>query len=101
MIALVDTGAVYSVFPISAAHDAGIGLAARANFEVQYGSGKEPGWLAKAYIEIDGRRWATEIVFVERLDFPYGLLGRRGVFNQFNEVAFTERVASPKVEFRR
>lgn len=98
--ALVDTGAVYCFFPVSAAHDAGIQLPTRSNFEVHYGSGKEPGWLTRAYIEIDRRRWETEIVFVERLDFPYGLLGRRGVFNQFNEVTFTERIASPKVEFR-
>ena len=42
----------------------------------------------------------TDVVFVERLEFPYALLGRRGVFAQFREVAFIEKSNPPRVEFR-
>ena len=55
---------------------------------------------ASPYIELEQQRLDTEIVFVERLDLPYGLLGRRGVFSRFNEVVFLERVRPPRLELR-
>ena len=57
------------------------------------------GRRVRAYIELEQRRWGAEIVFVERLDLPYGLLGRRGVFAQFNEVAFLERIQPARSNF--
>jgi hypothetical protein len=98
--ALIDSGAVYPVFPERAAEDAGITLPKVRRFTVQYGGGTSAGTLARVYIELVGRRWETDIVFVERLDPPYALLGRRGVFARFNEIAFLERVPTPRVELR-
>ncbi len=97
---VVDSGAEYPVFPASAAEDAGLPLPVAPNVFIQYGAGRSPGRLLRAYIELRGRRWDTEIVFVERLDFRYGLLGRRGVFARFNEVAFLEKVSTPRIELR-
>jgi hypothetical protein len=97
---VLDSGAVYSVFHISAAQDAGLQLPNEPNWTVHYGGSAPPGWCVRTHIEIDRRRWDTEIVFVEKLDLPYGLLGRRGVFGQYNEVAFLERVSPQRVELR-
>ena len=58
------------------------------------------GRRVRAYIELEQQRLDTDIVFVERLDVPYGLLGRRGVFSRFNEVVFLEKIRTPRVEFR-
>ena len=98
--AAVDSGALYSVFPLRAAEDAGLVLPTVANFPIQYGGSVTLGRRVRAYIELEYRRWSTEIVFVEKLDLPYGLLGRRGVFGQFNEVAFLEKIRTPRVELR-
>ena len=54
----------------------------------------------KVYVQLGDKRWNAEVIFVERLAFSYGLLGRKGIFNQFNEVTFLEKSKVPRVEFR-
>lgn len=98
--ALVDTGAVYSVFHVSAADDVGIVLPTIPNQPIQYGSELSFGFRARATIELDGRRWSPFVVFVEKLAFRYSILGRLGVFARFREVSFLERHAPQLVEFR-
>ncbi len=98
--ALVDSGATYSVFPIKAAEDAGIRLTAGLNLLVQYGGSDVLGRQVPAYLELKGRRFNADVVFVERLNFSFALLGRVGVFAQFNEVVFLEKIKNPRVEFR-
>ncbi|MBM4035124.1 MAG: hypothetical protein FJ291_25555 [Planctomycetes bacterium] len=98
--ALVDSGAVFSVFPVKAAEDAGISLPLYPNHVVEYGGSKEYGRRLCVYLALKGLRWRAEVVFVERLRFPFGLLGRHGVFSRLNEVAFLEKVAPPRVELR-
>jgi len=78
---LLDSGALYSVFHVSAAHDTGLPLPQSPNFTIQYGASETIGWRTRAYLEVDTRRWDTDVVFVERLVFPFGLLGRRGIFS--------------------
>jgi hypothetical protein len=99
--ALIDSGATHPIFPEKAAEDAGIGLPRYANFTIRYGGSITPGRKVKAYMALGEVRWGAEVVFVERLDFPYALLGRIGVFAQFNEVTFLEKVKTPRVEFGR
>jgi hypothetical protein len=48
---------------------------------------------------LGSQRLDTEISFVEQLELPYALLGRYGVFSNFNAVTFVERAATPRVEF--
>jgi hypothetical protein len=98
--ALVDSGADYSVFPVKAADDVGIMLSAGTKTPVQYGGSTEVGTRLRAYIAIGAQRYRPEIVFVERLEFPFGVLGRAGIFSQFSEVAFIEKARTPRVEFR-
>jgi hypothetical protein len=98
--AVVDSGAVRPIFPRQAADDAGIALPASPNSRIQYGIGPTRAWLARAEVSLGERRWRVEVSFVERLELGYALLGRRGVFGQFNEVAFAEKVAVPQLVFR-
>lgn len=99
--ALVDSGAVYSVFPRKAAEDAGIMMAAGVKTLIQYGGSRDVGTRVRRYIELGGNRYRVDVVFVERLPFRFALLGRGGVFSQFREVTFLEKIATPRVEFRR
>jgi len=97
---LVDTGAMHSIFPESAAEDAGIDLSKATLYEISYGASKTMGRLVQTYVEIAHHRFRLEIVFAERLILGFALLGRKTFFNQFNEVAFIERIKTPRVEFR-
>ncbi len=98
---MVDSGAVYSVFPRKAAEVAGIMLDAGGQTLVQYGRSQDVGTRLRSYIELGGSRYRVDVVFVERLAFRFALLGREGVFPQFREVAFLEKIATPRVEFRK
>jgi len=98
--ALIDSGAMYSVFHVGAAEEAGLALSKAVESPVQFGGSISLGWRMRAHLVLEGRRLDTEVIFVEKIDLPYGLLGRRGVFGQFNEVVFLERVGTPRVEFR-
>jgi hypothetical protein len=98
--ALVDSGAEYSVFPRKAADDAGLDLPRLSNGSVSFGGSVEPAWKAQVDFELEAWRLRADVLFVERLQFPYALLGRRGVFARFGEVAFVEKTNSPRVEFR-
>ena len=98
---VVDTGTMYPVFPQKVAEDAGLSLSTvPKTFRIQYGRNDDFGRLVRTHIELEQQRFDTEIVFVERLAFPYGLLGRRGVFSRFSEVVFLEKVRPPRVELR-
>lgn len=97
---LVDSGATDTVLPLNVAIDAGFEIPERLTPQVQYGGSQANGVEINTYFEIGGRRLSADFKYVEKLEFPYGLLGRRGVFNKFNEVAFSERPKCPLVEFR-
>lgn len=99
--ALVDTGAVRPIFPQKAAADAGIKLSATANDWIQYGSGVTLARRRSVSIGLGDHMWQTDVSFVERLDLPYALLGRVGVFSEFGVVKFIERTDRPRVEFWR
>lgn len=100
ILALVDTGAEISVFPRKAAEDAELSLPPAPNDRVRFGGSLAPAWRLRAVLEMNEERWAADVFFVERIEFPYALLGRRGVFARFKEVSFVERTAEPRVEFR-
>jgi hypothetical protein len=98
--AVIDSGATHPIFPMSAAEDAGMDLSRGKPIQMAFGGSGAPGRLIETYVEIARRRFRLEIVFVEQLTIGYALLGRRTFFNQFNEVAFIERIKTPRVEFR-
>jgi len=98
--AVVDSGAVCSFFPRSAADDAGIALDDAKPYHVIFGGSEAIGKLARVYINIGERRIEADIVFVDELRLGYALLGRRTIFPRFNEVVFLESTPTPRVELR-
>lgn len=100
ILAMIDSGATHPIFPMKAAEDAGIVLPRNANFWIQYGGSRTDARKVDAALMLRDFRWRAEVAFVERLDFRYALLGRIGVFAQFNEVVFLEKLKNPRVELR-
>lgn len=87
---VVDSGAFEPVFHVGVADDAGISLTRSALVRVEYGGSTTLGRRTRVHIELEQHRFDTEIIFVEQLVLPYGLLGRRTIFNKFNEVVWVE-----------
>ena len=89
--AYLDSGAFYSVFKVAVAAELGLDLArAKARmFTVADGS-FIPARLAKIPVEIAGRRWIAEMAFSDRLNVGFNLLGRKDIFEAFDEVVFRE-----------
>ena len=99
---VLDSGADYSIFPVEKAEVAGIPLPLSPNFRIQYGGACSFGRKATVFIELSSNtRLETDVFFVKQLPFPHALLGRYGVFNQFNEIAFLEKQKTPRMELRR
>jgi hypothetical protein len=96
----LDSGADMPILPQHAAEDAKLILPAHPNVWIQYGGSKVPARRIQATMLIGTHRFRPDVAFVEKLEFPYGLLGRIGVFSQFNEVVFLEKLANPRIELR-
>jgi predicted aspartyl protease len=97
--AYLDSGAFYSIFKIGVA----------AQLRVDLSRGKErmfvvadgsfiPARIMKMPIEIGGKRKIADIAFSDRLNIGFNLLGRKDVFDAFDEVVFKE--SSREVEVR-
>ncbi|HEX5244128.1 MAG TPA: hypothetical protein VFW23_12765 [Tepidisphaeraceae bacterium] len=102
--AVVDSGATHPMFPASAARDAGIDLSRALPTLVDFGGSATVGKLVRAYVEFVGlpdRRLCPDIIFIEEeMKLGYALLGRRGIFAQFAEIAFAEKIRPGQVIFR-
>ncbi len=98
--ALTDSGATYSVFPESAAEDAGLDLSDSFKEFILYGSGKVRAKRQTSYILLQDTRLKIDVFYVEKLEFPFVLLGRASFFNKFEEIAFMEKRKAPRTEFR-
>jgi len=97
--AYVDSGAFYSIFKIGVAARLGVDLsrAKERMFVVADGS-FIPAKIVKIPIEIGARRRIAEIAFSDRLNIGFNLLGRKDVFEAFDEVIFRE--SAREVELR-
>ncbi len=89
--AYLDSGAFYSIFKISVAAELGVDLsrAKERMFVVADGS-FIPAKLVKLPVEIGGRRKIAEVAFSDRLNIGFNLLGRKDIFESFDEVIFRE-----------
>lgn len=90
--AYLDSGAFYSIFKIGVATELGLDLsrAKERMFVVADGS-FIPAKLVKLPIQIGGRRRIAEVAFSDRLNIGFNLLGRKDIFEAFDEVIFRER----------
>lgn len=89
--AYLDSGAFYSIFKMGVAAELGLDLSRSKErmFVVADGS-FIPTKLAKLPIEIAGRRRIAEVAFSDRLNIGFNILGRKGIFESFDEVIFRE-----------
>jgi predicted aspartyl protease len=97
--AYLDSGAFYSIFKIGVAAQLGVDLSRGKErmFVVADGS-FIPARIMKMPIEIGGKRKIADIAFSDRLNIGFNLLGRKDVFDAFDEVVFKE--SSREVEVR-
>lgn len=89
--AYLDSGAFYSIFKMGVAAELGLDLSwAKARMFVVADGSFIPARLAKIPVEIGSRRWIAEVAFSDRLNVGFNLLGRKDIFEAFEEVMFRE-----------
>ena len=90
--AFVDSGATYSIFSIDIAKNLMLNLKhAREQFFVVGDGSFIPAKIIKIPIEIGNKKIIADIAFSEKLNIGFNLLGRKDVFEHFDEVAFNEK----------
>lgn len=94
---LVDTGAYYSVLPYHFLDTLGIDSTKCEFQRIQYGSSSSNGFKTNITFVINGFKFNADVVFVEKLNFSYPLLGRHSVFNKFKSVTFNESYNHPYI----
>lgn len=97
--AYLDSGAFYSIFKTGLADQLSLDLSrARERMFVVADGSFIPAKIVKVPVEIGGRRKIAEIAFSDRLNIGFNLLGRKDIFETFDEVIFRE--SSREVELR-
>ena len=97
--AYLDSGAFYSIFKTGLADQLSLDLSrARERMFVVADGSFIPAKIVKVPVEIGGRRKIAEIAFSHRLNIGFNLLGRKDIFETFDEVIFRE--SSREVELR-
>jgi predicted aspartyl protease len=97
--AYLDSGAFYSIFKAGLAAQIGLDLSrARERMFVVADGSFIPAKIVKVPVEIGGRRKIAEVAFSDLLNIGFNLLGRKDIFEAFDEVIFRE--SSREVELR-
>ncbi|MBI4838050.1 MAG: hypothetical protein HY806_02705 [Nitrospirae bacterium] len=90
--AFVDSGATFSIFNIDIAKSLTLNLNnAREQFFVVGDGSFIPAKVIKIPIEIGNEKIIADIAFSEKLNIGFNLLGRKGIFEYFEEIAFNEK----------
>jgi len=98
--AYVDSGASFSVFSFELAKEFEISLeGARNQYFVVGDGGSIPSKLVRIPVQIGTDKFLSEVAFSGRLNIGFNLIGRRGVFEYFDEVVFNEKAR--EVSFRK
>jgi len=94
----VDSGATFTVIGAAEARDIGIDWQSGRRQMIVVGDGSSiPTFIHDLPVQIGGAQITAPIAFSERLGVGFNLLGRTGVFNQF-EICFNDQVR--KVTFQ-
>jgi len=97
--AYIDSGATFSVFNYEIAGELKISLKdAREQYLVVGDGGFIPSRLIKIPVQIGSEKFISDIAFSEKLNIGFNLIGRQGIFEYFDEVAFNEK--AKEVSFR-
>jgi len=98
--AYVDSGASFSVFNFELAKELEIDLKnARNQYFIVGDGGSIPSKLVTIPVQIGAEKFLSKVAFSERLNIGFNLIGRKGVFEYFDEVVFSEKAR--EVSFRR
>jgi len=96
--AFVDSGATFSLLKVDEAVRIGIDWQSGRRQMIVVGDGSSiPTFIHDLPVQIGGAQITAPIAFSERLGVGFNLLGRMGVFNQF-EICFNDH--SRKVTFQ-
>lgn len=90
--AYVDSGAFYSVFNTEVAQSLSLNPKLGKKIFFTVGDGKKiEAWILKIPLGIGEESFPCEIAFSDELKVGFNLLGRKGIFEYFEEVVFQER----------
>jgi len=90
--AYVDSGATFSIFSIDIAKSLMLNLTnAREQFFVVGDGSFIPAKVIKIPVQIGNEKIIADIAFSEKLNIGFNLLGRKGIFEHFDEIAFNEK----------
>jgi hypothetical protein len=95
----VDSGAFYSIFGIKFARALGLNPADGKKRLLVVGNGVLIRvYLFKLIVEVADQSFPAEIGFSSQLGVGFNLIGRKGIFEHFDEVVFRER--QREIQFR-
>ncbi|MBI5181910.1 MAG: hypothetical protein HZA06_03235 [Nitrospirae bacterium] len=90
--AFVDSGATFSIFSMDIAKTLMLNLKNASEHYFVVGDGSFiPARVIKIPIHIGDKRIIADIAFSEKLNIGFNLLGRKDIFEYFDEIAFNER----------
>lgn len=90
--AYVDSGASYSIFGAEVAEGMDLSLSHGKRRVFVVGDGNRiVTWVLKLSVGIGMQSFAADVAFSEGLKVGFNLLGRRGIFDHFEEVVFQEK----------
>lgn len=95
----LDSGAFYSVFQLSLTKTLSLELKyAKKRYLVTAKGGLIPVHIFKLPIELAEHSFIAEIGFSDRLGVGFNIMGRKSIFENFDEIIFREKLR--EVEFR-
>ncbi len=90
--AFVDSGATYSIFSMDIAKTLMLNLEnARKQYFVVGDGSSIPAKVIKIPIRIGEEKFLSDLAFSEKLNIGFNLLGRKGIFEYFDEIVFKEK----------
>jgi len=88
----LDSGAFYSVFRLELLLRLGLQpRQGKARYMVVGDGSFIPVSIFKLSVQIAGERFISDIAFSDRLGVGFNLIGRKGIFEHFDEIIFRER----------
>ena len=98
--AYVDSGATYSIFEFEILKDLEIDISDSQRYMFVVGDGSFiPGEVVRIPVQIGEHKFFAQVAFSEKQNVGFNLLGRKSIFEEFQEVIFREN--QKEIEFRK
>ncbi|MEW6102942.1 MAG: hypothetical protein AB1630_03850 [bacterium] len=97
--AYIDSGAYMSIFDVEFAFALGLEVKSERKQMFIVGDGSFiPGYVFNLPMQIGEHKFISPVAFSDKLNVGFNLLGRKGIFDHFEEIIFREK--REEVEFR-